>query len=106
MLLGVLGESLLLALVPVLVEATLDLVAQVLSPDGGERAETTGSLDVANKTDGDHLQIIRSLDCNSSDAVERTGGVSTTVTASTISFLCSLAPGRSRSRTMVLIPAL
>jgi len=58
-LLGVLGEGLLLGLVPVLVEATLDLVAQVLSPDGGERAETTGSLDVANDTNGNQR---RSLD--------------------------------------------
>ena len=56
-LLGVLGEGLLLALVPVAVEAALDLVAQVLGPDGGERAETAGSLDVTNKTDGDHLQF-------------------------------------------------
>ena len=58
-LLGVLGEGLLLALVPVLVEAALDLVAQVLSPDGGERAETTGSLDVTNDTDGNKLYKVR-----------------------------------------------
>lgn len=57
-LLGVLSEGLLLALVPVLVEAALDLVAQVLSPDGGERAETTGSLDVTDDTDGNKLSCV------------------------------------------------
>ena len=54
-LLGVLGEGLFLALVPVLVEATLDLVGEVLSPHSGQRAESTGSLDVANQANGDHL---------------------------------------------------
>ena len=55
-LLGVLSERLPLATVPVLVEATLDLVTQVLSPDGSERAETTGSLDVTDNTNSNELK--------------------------------------------------
>lgn len=54
-LLGVLGEGLLLGLVPVLVEAALDLIGKMLGPDGGEGSETTWSLNVANKTNNDHL---------------------------------------------------
>lgn len=54
-LLGVPGEGLLLALVPVLVEAALDLVGQVLSPHGGEGAQAAGSFDVTNETNNDHL---------------------------------------------------
>jgi len=53
-LLGVLGESFLLALVPVLVEATLDLLTQVLGEHGGEGAEATRSLDVTDKSDAHH----------------------------------------------------
>ena len=64
-LLGVLGEGLLLALVPVLVEPALDLVAQVLGPHSGERAETTGSLDVADNTDSDKLLIQLSVSSSS-----------------------------------------
>jgi hypothetical protein len=47
-LLGVLGESLLLASVPVLVESALYLVAQVLSPNGSKGTETSRSFDVTN----------------------------------------------------------
>jgi hypothetical protein len=53
-LLGVLGEGLFLRPVPVLVEATLDLVRKVLGPDGGEGAKSTGGLDVTDNTDDDH----------------------------------------------------
>jgi len=53
-LLSVLGEGLLLGAVPVLVEASTDLVGKMLSPDGGEGTKTTGSLDVTNDTNDDH----------------------------------------------------
>merc|ERR1711977_436395 len=54
-LLGVAAEGLLaLGGTPVLVEAALALVAEMLSPDGAEGLEATRSLDVANKTAHDH----------------------------------------------------
>lgn len=58
-LLSVLGERLLLAAVPVLVEATLNFVREMLGPDSSQRAQTTRSLDVTNNTDHNHG---RSLD--------------------------------------------
>jgi len=61
-LLSVPGESLLLALVPVLIEAALDLLAQMLSPDGSQRAETAGSLDVTNNTNADHGRSLNDSD--------------------------------------------
>lgn len=47
-LLGVLGESLLLASVPVLVESALYLITQVLCPNGSKGSETSRSFDVTN----------------------------------------------------------
>lgn len=52
--LGVLGESLLLGLAPVLVESSLDLVGDVLSPHGGQSSQASGGLDVTNQTDNLH----------------------------------------------------
>jgi hypothetical protein len=51
---GVLGEGLLLGVHPVLVEAALDVVVELGSPDGGEGAHTAGSLNVTDHTDNLH----------------------------------------------------
>ena len=53
-LLSVLGEGLALGAIPVLVEATLNIVTQVFSHDSGNGAETTGSLDITSNTANDH----------------------------------------------------
>jgi len=60
--LGVLGESLPLAGVPVLVEATLALVGQMLSPDSANAVKTGGSLLVADDTDDDHGRSLKDGD--------------------------------------------
>ena len=50
-LLGIAGESLLLRSVPVLVKPSLELFAEVRSPDGGEGSEATRGLNVSNDAD-------------------------------------------------------
>lgn len=53
-LLGVLGESLPLGAVPVLVEASADVIVQVVGPNSGQGAETVGGLDVADNPHDNH----------------------------------------------------
>jgi hypothetical protein len=48
--LGIVREGLLLGVLPVLVEAALELVREVLSVNSGESAEATGGVDVTNET--------------------------------------------------------
>ena len=49
--LGVVREGLLLGVLPVLVEAALELIGKVLSVNGGQSTEATGGVDVTNETD-------------------------------------------------------
>ena len=55
-LLGRLGESLLLAGIPVLVESSLDFISKTGSPDGLDGSWTVGGLDVTGDTD--NLEIL------------------------------------------------
>lgn len=52
------GKSLLLRLVPILVESTLELVAEMLSPHRGERSQAAWRFNVTNDTDDDHLHML------------------------------------------------
>lgn len=53
-LLGVLGEGLALGHSPVLVEAALEIIRKMLSPNGRQGTETTGGLGVSGNTNDNH----------------------------------------------------
>jgi len=59
---GVAGEGFLLSAVPVLVEASLEGLFQVISPNGGEGTETTRGFDVSDKTDDNHRGSLNDSD--------------------------------------------
>jgi hypothetical protein len=61
-LLGVLGESFLLGAVPVLVETTLEVIGQVVGPNGGQGAETIGGGNVTNNADNHHRRGLEDSD--------------------------------------------
>ena len=101
-LLGGLGESLLLGREPVLVESAADFVGETGSPDGLDGAWSVWGVDVTGDTDDLNLALkfFKKYFCTLS------GGVSMMVTGSTTSFLLMAEPGFSASRTTWVIPAL
>ena len=111
MLLGILGESLLLALVPVLVEAPLELVGEMLSPHSSQRAEATR---VSRRIrPNQRPSSAMSKLYGSAHAINGIGAIvsyrrsfddGARLDDLLLVILC--APGRSRSRTMVVMPAL
>lgn len=52
--LGILGESLLLGLAPILVEPPLDLLTKMLGPNSIKRAESTRCFDITNNPNNNH----------------------------------------------------
>lgn len=105
-LLGVAGEGLLLRAVPVLVEATLDLRGQVGSPDSGEGAEATRGLNVANNADNDHGGSLNDSHSLDNLTLVHLCRIPFRLNTPDKSHMYALEPGRSRSRTTWVIPAL
>ena len=104
-LLGVASEGLLLGAVPVLVEATLELIGEMVGPDGGEGAEAAGGFDISNETDD-----------NERGRFDNGDGLDNLTLMELCKYVrlwvrmdkdgCALDPGRSRSRTTWVMPAL
>ena len=106
-LLGVAGKRLLLGAVPVLVEPPLELVGEVGGPDGGKSTETAGGLDVADDTDDNERGSFDDRDSLDNFALVHLCSFSVKIcSASKDDPEYSLDPGRSRSRTTWVIPAL
>jgi len=59
---GVLGEGLLLGVGPVLVESSLHILVELLSPDGAESTESTWGHDVSDETDDLHWWALDNRD--------------------------------------------
>lgn len=60
---SILGESLLLALAPILVEPSPHFFTKMLSPDRVESTKATGSLHIGHKSNNDKRRSLN--DCNS-----------------------------------------
>lgn len=58
MFLGVLGESLLLAVHPVLVESSQSVLIQLLSPDSGQGSQSSGSIHISHHSDHSHRRSL------------------------------------------------
>jgi len=58
-LLGVLGEGFLLGVVPVLVEATLEVIGQVVGPNSGQSAKTVWCGNITNNTNHNHRRCLQ-----------------------------------------------
>ena len=58
---GSLGEGLLLAGIPVLVESSLDFISKTGSPDGLDGSWTVGGLDVTGDTNNLNIKLCQNL---------------------------------------------
>lgn len=104
-LLSVPGEGLLLRAVPVFVEATLELVGKMGCPDGRESAEATGGLDITDNANDNQRWCLDDSNGLHNFALVHLWGI-VRPRQDRESRHHALDPGRSRSRTTWVMPAL